>query len=551
MHRYQEYFKITVLFLLTSAGLWSCAKVGTLTGGPQDKKSPQQDTLNSTKNYQLRFNDREIVLTFDEWIELKNQNQVLVSPPLKKPPKIEVKGKSVVFSLPEEEVLRDSTTYVINFGNSIVDFNEANPVKDYKFIFSTGDQIDSLSFSGKVIETFTYKPMENITVMLYDSERDSIVLEEVPYYFAKSDKQGEFRINNIKKGLFKCIALEDKDFNYLYNAETEKIGFMDSMILIDGDSTVSAELELFLANPPFRLADKTLKARGKISLKTTQPVEKYELVKSNQSITYFQNFRDSLICWYLPGQNTLDSIYMELNVNDITDTIILKTRNSTPALANPKITGSNLMKGMLYPEDTLKISWSQPITHINHEGILILENVKTSTDKTAQDSFAIDTSLSFTFMKDSFLKHQIWLRGSFNSDKKYKIRFLPGAISSDYGSNDSLYLDFQLEKSENFGTIACHFEKLDSTSQYIVHLTQQNNVVSKKVIRDTSSQTIQFRQLLPGTYKLEVILDHNRNGRWDPGDYFRKLQPEKKMDIALEELRKNWDIETTIKWDKE
>lgn len=551
MRKIYSYFKLFMLSLLTSVYLISCAKVGSLTGGPQDKKAPQLDTLTSSQNYKLGFKERDIMLNFDEWIELKNRNQILVSPPLKNPPKIEVKGKSVLFSFQQEEVLRDSTTYVINFGNSIVDFNEANPVKDYKYIFSTGDVIDSLSFSGKVIESYTYKPLENITVMLYDQERDSIVLEEVPYYFAKTDKQGNFRINNIKKGFFKCVALEDKDFNYLYNSETERIGFMDTLVFIGSDTTDSPELELFKADPPFRLTDKTMKARGKISVKSGRPVDKFEVIRSNQNFLDIQNLKDSLIFWYLPGENTLDSIHIELNVNGISDTIILKTRNSTPALPGPRISGNNLRKGMLYPGDTLRIKWNQPVKEIRKELIQILAMIKAGTEKNVRDSFALDITLAFMVFRDSLKTNEILLKEDFPPAKKYKIQFLPGAVSSYYGSCDSLSLDFQREKAENFGSVSCRFENLDTNAQYVVLLTLQNMVIAQETIRDTESQTIQFGQLLPGNYKLEVIADQNRNGRWDTGDYFKKLQPEKKMEIALEELRKDWDIETTIKWDKE
>jgi hypothetical protein len=546
-----QYIKLTVLSLLVATWLVSCAKMASLTGGEKDIASPKLDSLISSKNFQTEFKERKIALHFDEWIELKNQNQILVSPPLKNPPKIEVKGKSVLFSLDEKEILRDSTTYVINFGSSIVDFNEANPVKDYKYIFSTGDHIDSLSFSGKVIETYSYKPLENITVMLYDTPRDSIVLEEVPYYSSRTDKQGVFSILNIKKGYYKCIALEDKDFNYLYNAETEKIGFLDTMILISGDSMVAPELELFQANRPFRLSDKSLKARGKISVTATQPIDRYEVTNSNMPFLDIQNLRDSLIFWYKPSSEVMDSIYFELNVNDINDTIILKTRNSTPAIAGLKMTGNNLSKGMLYPENKLEIKWSQPVTEIKNELVDLFVLYKTGEGKSVRDSLVQDTSFQFNFSKDSILSYQIGFKGDFSAELKYRIRFLPGAVNSYFGTSDTLFLDFQKEKSENFGTIACRFEKLDINAQYIVLLTQQNNLVSKKLIRGASEQTIRFSQLLPGKYILEIILDHNSNGRWDPGDFFKKLQPEKKMDITLEELRKNWDIETTIKWDKE
>ena len=49
---------------------------------------------------------------------------------------------------------------------------------------------------------------------------------------------------------------------------------------------------------------------------------------------------------------------------------------------------------------------------------------------------------------------------------------------------------------------------------------------------------------MPGTYKARIIMDSNVNKKWDTGDYFKKLQPEKVLyfheDVII---RANWDTE--------
>ena len=47
------------------------------------------------------------------------------------------------------DTLQPNTTYSFNFGQSIADNNEGNPFNQFKYVFSTGDHIDSLSHKRK------------------------------------------------------------------------------------------------------------------------------------------------------------------------------------------------------------------------------------------------------------------------------------------------------------------------------------------------------------------------------------------------------------------
>ena len=125
------------------------------TGGPKDSIPPRlvsaSPTLNSTN-----VKGNKITLTFNEYIDLKEaQTNVLISPLPKKQPSIDFKLKTVTVKL--KDTLLPNTTYSINFGNAIVDNNEGNPLKDFTYVFSTGNQIDSFTLSGKVILAETGK----------------------------------------------------------------------------------------------------------------------------------------------------------------------------------------------------------------------------------------------------------------------------------------------------------------------------------------------------------------------------------------------------------
>ena len=131
-------------------------------------------------------------------------------------PTVTTKLKKLRFEFAEEEVLKEDATYSINFGDAVKDLTEGNPVPNFKFVFSTGDFIDSLKMEGTIVDALTGKPVEDVLYMLYKNLADSVVQTEKPFYFGKSDKTGTFTIENIKAGQYKAFALEDQDVNYLY-----------------------------------------------------------------------------------------------------------------------------------------------------------------------------------------------------------------------------------------------------------------------------------------------------------------------------------------------
>ena len=151
-----RFFSSCLLILL----LYSCATPTTPTGGPRDENPPQIDTTLSTPNFQTRFLKQDISLTFNEWVMLEDVfNQVIISPPLQFKPEIYIKKKSVIIKWDERETLRENVTYTFNFGESVKDLTEKNPAEKLRFVFSTGDFIDSLTLSGKVVDAVDGKPL--------------------------------------------------------------------------------------------------------------------------------------------------------------------------------------------------------------------------------------------------------------------------------------------------------------------------------------------------------------------------------------------------------
>jgi hypothetical protein len=220
---------ITGLFFLLLQG---CAKVGRPTGGIKDVNPPKY-LSGVPENRSTNFKGEKIDLTFDEYIQLKDQNkEVLISPPLKEKPVIRVREKTVRITLNNE--LLPQTTYTLNFGNSISDLNEGNLLPDFEFVVSTGNVIDSLSATGKVLDAFNHKPETGggMMVMLYENLSDSAPLVEIPRYYGRANKNGLFSVNNIHPDTFRIIALQDENNNQRYDPGVEAVAFLDSLLII-------------------------------------------------------------------------------------------------------------------------------------------------------------------------------------------------------------------------------------------------------------------------------------------------------------------------------
>ncbi|RLD53374.1 MAG: hypothetical protein DRI94_00075 [Bacteroidetes bacterium] len=219
------YYITLLIIVLFSA----CAQIGTLTGGEKDKDPPKFVKSNPDERG-LNFSEDKISITFDEFFVLDNLKSLfLSSPPLLEKPDFNIKRKSLIVKLHEK--LKDTTTYTFLFGDAIKDYHAGNKMTDFRFVFSTGDRLDTMEVSGRIIDAKTHKGQADMLVMLYNNYKDSTPITEKPYYIAKTDTSGKFNINFIKPDRYRIFALKDNDANLNFNLPSEKIAFIDSFII--------------------------------------------------------------------------------------------------------------------------------------------------------------------------------------------------------------------------------------------------------------------------------------------------------------------------------
>lgn len=217
------YFVLLIVF-----GQTSCGQMGAPMGGPRDSLPPLLVKSTPT-NEQMQFKENKIVLEFNEYVQLDNPFQnVIVSPLPKRQPTVENKLKTVTVKL--RDTLEENTTYVIDFGKSIKDVNEGNIAHNLKYVFSTGDYIDSLSIFGKVVNAETGKPDSTLIVILHTSDVDSAVIKQTPRYFAPLNRDGIFKFEYLPAGEYSIYTMKDEGGQRKYLSNTQLFGFYDQRI---------------------------------------------------------------------------------------------------------------------------------------------------------------------------------------------------------------------------------------------------------------------------------------------------------------------------------
>ena len=529
--------------------LSSCAKPATPSGGPRDKTPPKLVEKKSTQNYQTNYYPKKIALYFDEWITLKNKNQILISPPLDKKPKISYRGKHINLVFDETDTLKQNTTYTINFGKSITDFTEGNPLENFVFIFSTGDEIDSLEIQGKVVNSFDNKPLKDVTVLLYDTDEDSVVVKSKPYYFANTDKDGKFKITHIKEGFYKVFALKDGNANYLYDMETEQIGYLDTMVFITNDSLKKDLLiEMFTPDSPLKILDKSVAAFGKIKIEYNRKPDSLKVLYSSVDIFDKAFSNDSLLIWY-DNKEKQDSINLVLKSENRIDTMIFKIRKQYKKPV-PLVLLNKTKIIKTHPDKFVSLMFNQAVLVGDSSKIILFEQeIKENKDTTKKIKFdTIITNVSLVYEMDSSDSHKFLFKGKWNEGKKYKLSILPGFLKTYYGvKNDTVEMVVSTNKKEDYGQLTCHFDSLKQDDVYIVSLKQGKEILQKDIIKNKGNFDIAYGALLPGKYTLEVIVDTNNNGKWDGGDYFKRRKAEKRYSFNLNEIKANWSQEENIK----
>ena len=593
--------KRTLLMLGGAVVLYSCASIGRLEGGEEDFDPPVMLESSPKLGSMNQKNTKRFTIEFDEYIKLdKPQEKIVFSPPQTQAPEIKASGKRVVVNL--QDSLQPNTTYTIDFADAIQDNNEGNPLTQFTYTFSTGDQLDTLAVAGTVLNASNLEPIKGAVVGLYADLSDTVFQAKPFERMGRSDSRGYFSIRGIAPGKYHVFALQDDDRDYKFSQPTEQLAFSDSIIIptseprmrqdtvwIDSltiDTIVPVSYTYYMPDniilrnfkqdrPNRRLAGFNREEAHKFKLNFTAPSDSLPVIKGlnfnaeDAFVVELNNgVRDTLQYWLkdstLIKMDTLlmsvsyfytDSLYQ---LQPRTDTLRITYRAKPPTDAERKAAeqAKKEEERRLKHGDTLEVKKPEIkplpmevyapgtldiydyLSLTFQEPVQRLDTAAIHLEKMQADSTF--AALPFEFRQDSIDLKVYNIYADWEVDGNYKLRVDSAAVTGLYGlTTNKTENAFKIKPLEEYGQLFYTVTGVDTTA-FVELLDERDNVVRTVDLIDGHAD---FYYLNPGKYGARLVLDVNGNGRWDTGDYDLHLAPEMVYYYnQILELKANFDI---------
>lgn len=542
---YKQFLKILILLSLCIF-FEKCAQVVPLSGGKKDNQPPKL-ILAIPANESNFFKSSKIVLQFNEYIKLSDlKNQLIISPKTENEPEISAEGKKIIIDL-NKEVLKPNTTYKIYFGKSVVDMTEGNALENFEYVFTTGEHLDTLKIKGTLLEAFNEKPVADAIIGLYSEDHnkeDSLPYNNTPDYLSKTNSTGNYDFRHLPAKKFKIIAFTDKNKNYKYDGESEKIGFNNEELQLTSDTMSDLFLfqeeasKLFMKKnvlPYYGKAQIIYNKKSEFKIEPLWPSIGpyiYESDKNKEKDTiniYYRDINDSLGLIIKGKSNNADTIRMNL-----------------PKLRAGKLKSlsylSNTKEGILNP------GTDPEITFYN-----LIDTVKTDIRKMelrySKDSVWFKEPVKARFIEP----HRLMITNKLNEGTNYILKVDTACFIDVNGKyNDSLSLNFKIRPQTEFGKVTLKM-LLNKKQSYIVQLMNDKEQIVKEEyisfsLSSSNSVNVVFTGVLPGTYTTKVVFDDDQNKKWNTGNYLTHKQAEKVF-ISSKQIKvvADWEVEEEIK----
>lgn len=554
-----RYFRFSILFFALL--LSSCANRGIgPQGGPKDV-TPPVVVRETPANGSVNIADKHVEILFDEYVQLNDvAGQVLISPPQQRPPEVRSVGKRVVVNFDAETPLRDSTTYSIQFGSAICDLNERNPLEGYTFAFSTGNEIDTLSISGYLIDAQTLNPVPNVYVGIH-ANHDDAALETTPFTrVSRTDKKGRFVINNVHVGKYRLYALNDVSRDYLYQVG-EGLAMYDGLV----EQDTALVLRYFEEDKQKQYFMRCLREeQHRLQLLFSAPQDslpRFEGVGTNwidSSCVQVYATRDTVAIWLVDSaQISCDTLCMVMK-HWVTDSVMQlqeKTDTIRAIYRAPRLTDKareamerrkaeeRLVVGVKTNiqqkfdlNDTILIQIARPGVALRPERVHLLKQM--GDEEVAQKILVA--------WADS-IHMQLKVICPWEAEAKYVLRMDSGAVEDIYGApNKEMVMPFQMKTPEDYATLIVAVENGAEWSAPVrVQLLSKTDAVVRDVAVVEGKAKIAF--VKPDEYYLRAYVDEDANGRWTTGDWQLHRQPEPMFYYGSKlTLRANWDMEQSF-----
>ena len=606
---------IVVVFMLFGALLLTkCASTMIPTGGPKDTLPPvivYMEPDNFTTNVDT-LHPPKIYVEFNEYVQIKDQQKELfTSPAMKKKPSVVRRGRGIVVTI--KDTLRPNTTYAINFGSSIQDNNESNPLHSMRYVFSTGPEVDSMYMSGYTADSYKADSVSKSFIYFFiaDSveqpkEWDSTMFKYKPQVIARAEKNGIFIAQNLKPVNYRIYAFEDTNGNMEYEPSVDQIGILDSTynpmympgFTIWYDSLrhyPSAEPQLYFRMfMDRRFARQTLSGQERINRHKAMiyfgapnpEVTKIEFdsIPSDRVIYDPQTVgKDTVALWFnLPAEELPDTIkgrityFKHDSINNLVESedklrlAWVKTETKEERQEREKLEKEREKaekEGREWEEPAkenpfkLNIASSGEVNkdkHIDFE----FDYPLTKFDTTAM-SFTMTTetitepkSVKYEIVHDTLNRRKFQLRAEWEPKAKYELMMPAGMFENvAQETNDTIKCSYTASDPEKYAIVNIKVRGTHPRARYIMQITNSQGKVQKQLANVTPGD-YKFEYVSPGDIQLRVVEDMNANGKWDTGDMVLMRQPERTEIYKNEEgveiitTKENWEFDIDVDMDK-
>lgn len=600
---------VAALLLMLSA----CARMGNPDGGWFDEQPPRV-VGSMPKEQSIGIGNKKITIFFDEYIKLDNPSEkVVISPPQLEQADIRTHGKRITVEL--KDSLKPNTTYTVDFSDAISDNNEGNPMGNYTFTFSTGDHIDTLEVGGTVLEAENLEPIKGILVGLYDigdgssefSATDTLLRSAPMQRVSRTDSRGRFHVKGVAPGRYRVFALQDVDANYVWNAKSEKVAFLHTVVVPTSKPDVRQDT---LWRDSLHIADivqtgythflpDDLVLRAFTEKQTDRYYIKSERTEANNFKIYFSYGHEKLprirpldfdststiIVEPTVNQDTItywladtalvnrDTLTVEMNyfANDTTGVLREHTDTLTLLSKQPysrrlkqqqeafekwqkqqerrRKRGQPVQESMPAPE--LKMEYMVP-SGLDPDHNLAF---KSPTPLVKADTAAIhlyqkiDTlwyRAHYLFGEKPGYPRNYQLISEWQPGSEYSLEIDSAAFVDIYGTASRAYKQgFKVRSTDEYATVVITLSGMNGKNA-VVELLSQSDKPVKKTAAEGGVAT--FYYVKPGTYYMRMFVDENNNGLWDTGSYTELRQPEPCYYYPGKlECRAKWDLRQT--WD--
>ena len=558
-----KHYSILCLIIL----LASCANRGVgPQGGPKDT-IPPIPLFAEPELGAVNFEGNKLEITFNEYLQLDNiASNLLMSPPQQNPPDVKARGKKLIVQF--KDSLHDSTTYTIDFGAAVCDYHEKVPLKGFTFYFSTGPEIDTLEYIGRVYDALTLNPVPDVLVGIHRDLSDTAFVKHPFLRISKSDANGYFRIGNIHPGTYRLYAVDDISRDYrltvgeAYAFGTEPIivaAARDTTDTLAANPSTTTNLLLFKEEQQKLYLQRAVREQQhRIQFTFSAPPDSMARLRPLQdSLHYYTQYSakgDTIVVWLIDSASIKqDSLFFEAQYRRTDSLYRLEWFTDTIRAfwRAPKLTAkaleaqerinrnrrlelhSNARKGFdLY--DTLRIFCATPLDSINRQAFHLLELQDTTRHPVAMEWLPYDS------MPMSLSMLTAWKDGA-----TYELKIDSGAMHDVYGiTHIGVTYGLQLKSPTDYSTLLVKLNPYESRAR-IQLLNNKDQVIRELPV---SEQGAFFQYLKPDTYYLRLYVDENGDGKWTPGNWDAQRQPEPVYYYPQKiQTKSNWDFEE--EWD--